>query len=153
MPTAPPRLCRCGEVYVGKCSACSRRKSRTQDERRGTSTERGYDADWRNLRIYCFERDGWRCVDCGWRPELVEMYERIGAGVPDTLLVMEELRARQQAGGLHLQGDHIQTIADRPDLRLDVGNIATRCSRCHAKRTARENGWRPGTSTVLGEAR
>lgn len=141
MPTTPPRLCRCGEVYVGKCSACGRRKQRTQDARRGTSTERGYDGDWRIIRIRAFERDGWRCVDCGWRPEIVEMYERIGAGGPDTLLVMEELRARQQAGGLHLQGDHIQTIQDRPDLRLDVANIATRCSRCHAKRTARENGF------------
>ena len=141
MPTAPPRLCRCGEVYVGRCSACSRNKARRQDERRGTSTERGYDADWRIIRIRAFERDGWRCVDCGWRPEIVEMYERIGAGVPETLLVMEELRARQQAGGLHLQGDHIQTIADRPDLRLDVGNVASRCSVCHSRRTARENGF------------
>jgi 5-methylcytosine-specific restriction endonuclease McrA len=69
------------------------------------------------------------------------MYERIGAGVPDTLLVMDELRARQQAGGVHLQGDHIRPISEAPDLRLDAANIATRCNRCHSKRTARENGF------------
>ncbi len=76
-----------------------------------------------------------------WRPEIVEMYQRLAADQwPPPFAVMEELRARHQAGMVHLQGDHIIRIADRPDLRLDLANLQTLCSRCHAAKTAREDG-------------
>jgi len=32
--------------------------------------------------------------------------------------------------------DHILTIADRPDLRLDPNNLRSLCHQCHAKVTA-----------------
>jgi 5-methylcytosine-specific restriction protein A len=34
--------------------------------------------------------------------------------------------------------DHIRTIRDRPDLRLDHANLRSLCKPCHDARTARE---------------
>src|ERR1035438_5782538 len=47
----------------GPCEQHRRARQREHDERRGTSVERGYDASHRRLRVLCFMRDGWRCVD------------------------------------------------------------------------------------------
>ena len=38
---------------------------RAQDAKRGTSTQRGYDAAWRRLRISILNRDAWMCQICG----------------------------------------------------------------------------------------
>lgn len=142
MPIAPPRACaRCGKPYSGYCSECRKAKQQQRDHQRGTSEERGYDADWRVLRIRAFERDSWTCRDCGWQPAIVSDYQRIGIDeLPASLAIMDELRLRQRAGGRHLQADHIQTIALRPDLRLELSNIQTLCSVCHAKKTSRDDG-------------
>ena len=148
MPTAPARLCvRCHQAVIGACPACTFVKHRRIDSQRGTSTERGYDAAWRVLRIRAFERDRWTCVECGWRPDLAAMYQAIGADeLPASLAVMDELRRRQRAGLRHLQGDHIIPISQRPELRLTLGNIQTLCSLCHGRKTAAEDGGF-GTST------
>jgi len=93
-------------------------------------------------------------MDCGWKPEIVDMYERMGAGLPPNGVVLAELRARRSAGATHLQGDHQITIEERPDLRLELSNIATRCDRCHARKTAREDGGfgrSSGTSAQLSD--
>jgi 5-methylcytosine-specific restriction endonuclease McrA len=37
-----------------------------------------------------------------------------------------------------LHCDHVIPIEDRPDLRLDLDNLATRCDRCHNARTMRQ---------------
>lgn len=42
-----------------------------------------------------------------------------------------------------LEIDHIQPVKLRPDLAFDPGNLATRCSRCHAKKTRIEVGFAP----------
>ena len=61
----------------GRCDA----RRRESDALRGSSAERGYDADHRRLRILCFVRDRWRCVDCGWAPEIVAQFRSWGTGV------------------------------------------------------------------------
>ena len=137
--TAPgcPALVRGG----GKCE----RHTPKYDERRGSSQERGYDVYHRRLRLLCFERDNWKCVDCGFQPEIVKLYERCGAGLPDTVKILEELRFRHNNDDRHLHADHIVPIAERPDLRLELSNLATRCDRCHRIKTAREL-FHPGRS-------
>jgi hypothetical protein len=75
----------------GPCEQHRRARQRRHDERRGTSTERGYDADHRRLRVLCFQRDCWRCVDCGWEPEIVRVFRESGLGVPITKLSREQL--------------------------------------------------------------
>ena len=122
----------------GPCEQHRRARQREHDERRGSSRDRGYDADHRRLRILCFQRDGWRCVDCGWEPDIVAAFRRYGLGDPPTDRVLDELRDRHNRGERHLHADHQIPVADRPDLRLDLDNLRTRCDGCHRAKTVRE---------------
>jgi 5-methylcytosine-specific restriction enzyme A len=118
-------------------SRCDVHKS--QFERyRGSSTERGYDRFHRQIRVLCFQRDDWRCVDCGWEPELVEVYRRLHMGPVPVEKVLDELRRRYTHGERHLHADHVVPIEERPDLRLSLDNLATRCNVCHNARTMRQ---------------
>ena len=117
-----------------------RRKTRQQrDERRGTSAARGYDTSHRRLRILCFVRDEWRCVDCGWKPNLVADFRQFDLGPPPVEQVLAELRERFSQGEKHLHADHQVPIHDRPDLRLSLDNLKTRCNACHGAKTMRES--------------
>ncbi|MEM9043500.1 MAG: HNH endonuclease [Pseudomonadota bacterium] len=40
-----------------------------------------------------------------------------------------------------LNVDHIISVADRPDLRLDRSNVRVLCQSCHSSRTARDQGF------------
>jgi 5-methylcytosine-specific restriction enzyme A len=111
---------------------------RAHDDARGTSAQRGYDAAHRRLRVLCFERDGWRCVDCGWEPEIVTWCREFELGVPPTEEVLKELRRAFADGERHLHADHQEPIDQRPDLRLEIDNLRTRCNRCHQAKTMRE---------------
>lgn len=71
-------------------------------------------------------------------PELVKMYQRCNIGVPDTAKILAELRVRCANGDRHLHADHIIPIAEKPELRLDLDNLATRCDQCHKRRTMRQ---------------
>ena len=131
----------CPELTAGgPCESHRRTRQQQHDERRGTSNERGYDADHRRLRILCFERDGWRCVDCGWEPDVVSLFREAELGDPPTETVLAELRARHNRGERHLHADHQVPIQERPDLRLDLDNLRTRCDVCHRGKTLRESG-------------
>ena len=122
----------------GPCEQHRRIRQREHDERRGSSRDRGYDADHRRLRILCFQRDGWRCVDCGFEPDIVADFRRYGLGDPPTERVLAELRDRHNRRERHLHADHQVPIEDRPDLRLDLDNLRTRCDGCHRAKTVRE---------------
>jgi 5-methylcytosine-specific restriction enzyme A len=142
MPRTILRACTiagCPELTLGgPCAAHVRARQRDRDERRGTPMERGYDAQHRWLRLLCFLRDAWRCVDCSWEPDVVRIFRETGLGEPPVGRVLDELRRRHNRNQRHLHADHELPIADRPDLRLDVGNMRTRCDACHRMKTMRE---------------
>jgi HNH endonuclease len=112
---------------------------RQREQRRGSSFARGYDAKHRKLRIQCFLRDGWKCVDCGWEPDVVKQARELGIDEPPTDVILEELRKRWHTNSTHLHGDHDTPIQANPDQRLDVDNYQTRCNECHSAKTMREN--------------
>lgn len=82
---------------------------RAQDKRRGSAASRGYDADWRRCRAaFLFAHP--LCLFC-------------------------EEAGRIEAATV---ADHIISIEDRPDLRLDWSNLRPLCKECHDRRTARD---------------
>jgi hypothetical protein len=89
--------------------------------------------------VLCFIRDEWRCVDCGWEPNVVRDFRQFGLGPPPTHQVLAELKERFSLGERHLHADHQLTIESRPDLRLDLDNVRTRCNTCHSAKTMRES--------------
>ena len=122
----------------GPCEQHRRARQREHDERRGSSFDRGYDADHRRLRLLCFQRDCWRCLDCGWEPDIVRDFREAGLGPPPAEQVLDELRCAFARGDRHLHADHQIPIEERPDLRLDLENLRTRCDGCHRAKTMRE---------------
>ena len=138
MSLLPLRPCTVpGCPRLGHGPRCDRHAAETE-RARGKTSERGYDLFHCRLRPLCFQRDNWRCVDCGWEPDLVELYRRMNMGPVPVDRVLDELRRRHNRGERHLHADHIKTIEDRPDLRLDLDNLATRCNICHNARTRRQ---------------
>ena len=67
----------------------------------GTTKEKGYDSEWERLRKYKLARDPF----CEAR-----------------------IRCR---GMIATQVHHVKTIADRPDLRLEISNLQSVCRPCH----------------------
>jgi 5-methylcytosine-specific restriction enzyme A len=121
-----------------RCEACKKLQDRVYESRRGSPWRRGYDDVHQRLRIQCFQRDGWRCVDCGWEPDVIREARLYGLPEPPTDVILRELRQRFNRDDVHLHGDHDIPIEQRPDLRLDLDNYRTRCNRCHSAKTMRE---------------
>lgn len=139
MPTAALHLCpRCGPTDHESCPVALQQRRAIADQRRGTSTERGYDASWRALRVQALIRDAWTCRRCGWQPEPVRLALVYGQE-PPVHPTLRYLAAEQQAKRRHLHVDHVITIEQRPDLRLVLSNLQTLCSSCHAAKTIRES--------------
>lgn len=84
------------------------------DKRRGSAWKRGYDADWKALRI-AFLAEHPYC----------ECDEHKG----------KDGRALAQVV------DHIQSIEERPDLRLEWSNLRAMTKRCHDRHTVRTQGF------------
>lgn len=104
MASRPPKL---GGSQV---AARQRQVEKTKaDKRRGSAASRGYDADWRRLRLAFLDANP-LCRFCADA-------DRVEAA---TVV------------------DHIIAIADRPDLRLDWSNLRPLCKPCHDRHTARE---------------
>lgn len=138
MPSLARRNCSngCGRTSDGgPCTNCTKQR----DARRGTPTARGYDANHRKLRIQCFQRDGWRCIDCGWEPDVIRQCRELQLDEPPLEVILDELRIAKNQNKRHLHGDHNEPIQERPDLRLDLDNYRTRCNECHSSKTIREN--------------
>lgn len=121
MPWAPRRPCQyvgCAEFSEPGSSRCKAHRpvaKRRIDAVRGNSAERGYDRQWRALRItFLAQHPVCECDEC-------------------------------QAGKVRLRAatvvDHIQTIRDRPDLRLDWSNLRAMNKQCHDRHTAKTQGF------------
>jgi 5-methylcytosine-specific restriction endonuclease McrA len=78
-------------------------------------------------------------VDCGWEPNVVADFRRFELGPPPVARVLAELRERFSQGEKHLHADHQIPIEVRPDLRLVLDNLQTRCNSCHGAKTMRES--------------
>ena len=149
MPTTAPHLCpRCGPTTHTSCPAALDERRQQTERVRGTSTDRGYDTSWRVVRVHAITRDAFRCVSCGWEPEMVRLAKAMGQPIP-VVATLRVLTALQQAGERHLHVDHIQAIDARPDLRLDISNLRTLCNVCHNSRTAHDQGWGRGSVDYL----
>ena len=111
MPPRPPR-------YVNPAVTLGRqmrpREPKTAkasgDENRPSSHARGYDRAWQRLRLWFLKRNPW-CVMCDAKG--------IATGATDA--------------------DHILTIEERPDLRLDPTNLQALCAPCHASVKQRQD--------------
>jgi 5-methylcytosine-specific restriction protein A len=86
-----------------------RRPAEHYDRFRGSAASRGYDRAWRKVRL-AYLNEHPLCVEC------------LAQGL---LVAAEEV-------------DHIATIEDRPDLRLDPTNLRSLCKPHHSARTARD---------------
>lgn len=99
-----------------------RERQRLKDQHRPTSTQRGYDSDWRALR--------------------------------DSFLAANPHCAVEGCGRPSTDADHVEAVADRPDLRLAWSNLRPLCHQHHASRTARDQGFaRRGATHVADAAR
>jgi 5-methylcytosine-specific restriction protein A len=93
-----------------RCQAHRAQRHAEIDSRRGSSTERGYDRDWRRLRALVLLEE----------PLLPVMCEQ-GKLTPGR------------------EVDHLIPIAAGGD-RLCPGNLQPLCTACHIRKTAAENG-------------
>ena len=92
------------------CSAhaVSLRATRPYDAWRGSSASRGYDAEWRRVRVQALERDKYECQHCKLR------------------------RIAKRATDVH----HIIPVVEAPHLRLVLSNLLSLCHECHSSITA-----------------
>jgi 5-methylcytosine-specific restriction enzyme A len=139
-PGGCPNLVEQDAGAEARCPEHQRKQAQQQQQQRGKTAERGYDAHHKRLRVACFVRDGWTCVDCGWQPELVRVFAEAALGTPPVDRVLDELRAEFASKRRHLHADHEIPIEDRPELRLVLSNYRTRCNVCHSAKTAKEDG-------------
>lgn len=98
-------------------------RKRRFDRQRRSARQRGYDADWERLRDEVVIERGCRC-------------EAQGCG---RIVVLRKREATTGAPVAHV--DHIQSVAERPDLRLERSNLRVLCEPCHNARTARDQGF------------
>ncbi|MBP2309276.1 hypothetical protein GBZ48_34620 [Azospirillum melinis] len=99
-------------------------RKRRHDETRGSARQRGYDRDWEKLQDAVVIERGCRCEACG------------------TIVVLRKREATAITPVAEV--DHIESITDRPDLRLVRSNLRVLCKPCHSGRTARDQGFARG---------
>jgi 5-methylcytosine-specific restriction protein A len=110
MPSAPSRPCSkpgCKELaYSRFCSEHSTPENLSpNDTHRGSSCARGYDAQWRKIRLSALERDKYLCQHCLPRPvEAIDVHHEV-------------------------------PITTDPSRRLDLTNLTSLCKLCHSKIT------------------
>lgn len=137
MPTQALRPCSggCGALVLrGRCQACARR----QEQRRGTASERGYDADWLRFRPRFLAKlieEGIAPV-CGARLPT-------GPNTKHSACQAEGFLTFASADGSSLHFDHDPPLREderqRRDVVCDPDRIVLLCASCHATKTASED--------------
>ncbi len=97
-----------------RCDRHEQQQQRELDQRRGSSTSRGYGSDWQRLRLRKLRTDP-LCASCEERGRVT---------------LAEEV-------------DHVIRITKQPGLRLDWSNLQSLCRPCHAAKSAAERAGRP----------
>lgn len=72
------------------------------------------DPRWKAVRVACFQRDEYACVDCDVTAE-----ELVDAPLED-----------------RLQADHIEELSVAPELAFELDNLRTLCGPCNRRRHA-----------------
>lgn len=102
-------------VETGYCSIHATRaavREKLYDNERGSSAQRGYDADWKRFRKrFLSKPEHAFCEDC--------KEKRQPRMVPST------------------EVHHVKKVAEYPELRLVESNCRGLCKECHSARTAR----------------
>lgn len=102
---------------------------------RDNAYRRGYDRDWFKLRDRVVIESGCKCQMCGCP------------------VVLRKREATARIPVAHV--DHIKSIEEAPELRLERSNLRCLCERCHNARTARDQGFHKGKDfkpkTVIGD--
>lgn len=97
-------------VTHGRCPLHQQQRNVHIDDRRVSSSKRGYDAAWRRLRLAKLAEDP-----------------------------LCQINTHCQHPTAASEVDHIIPIAARPDLRLEWSNLQSACHACHSAKTMRES--------------
>ena len=89
-------------LFRPKSARSKRERGRDHDQHRGTSAERGYDATWRRLRRMFLNANP---------------------------LCVFHLRKRETVAATVV--DHIKSVREAPELRLEWSNLQSLCKPCH----------------------
>jgi hypothetical protein len=156
----------CGELTAGgPCAAHREARQREHDRRRGTTAERGYGRDHRRLRLLCYQRDAWRCIDCGWEPNVDRLYREAGLGVPLAQAVLAEPRRASvwfgDLGGLDSRAGylrHLQRADWTKGAKVKIGLAKQSITSCSVfppggRRGGRGRGARGATANLRGGRR
>lgn len=98
-------------VESGYCPAHQEQTAtKTYDQQRGTPVQRGYDSEWRRVRLDALKRDNFLCVLC--------------------------LQSGRTEPAKDV--DHITPISADPSRRLNLTNLQSLCRACHTSKTAKD---------------
>ena len=121
MPNRPATLCRCGGVLQPTgCTRCGKKRTSEGWHHTKTSTQRGYDKDWRKVRAVAIR-------------DATEAAALSGAALtPLCALCGKPIDGKRQ---MHV--DHVNGFSGVADpARLDVGNCRVVHAKCHMEREA-----------------
>lgn len=85
------------------------------------------------------ERQRARSYDAHQRPARHAFYR-----TPEWRALSKQVRREQPwcaCGAKTTQADHIKSVRERPDLKLERSNLVGMCRPCHSRKTAREGRW------------
>jgi len=101
-------LTRCSSGYCDKCRPADTTNWGAWQQKHGTSSQRGYDAEWMKLRQVVLERDSFLCQHC------------YAQGVFTRATHVDHIKPKSQGG------------------TNDLSNLQGLCKACHATKTATE---------------
>lgn len=149
-----PKKCK-ERLKNNQCPICgkhkdqwNRRKDWTCCSKKCTKKYQSYFVTWQQIRHLAFERDKFKCLECGCQPKEVRrhkgwiprlrMQNKIINGNSTTIGWYCDLKNRLEyvieVDISKLNGDHIVPVSIG-GAELDVNNVQTLCVKCHKEKT------------------